>query len=328
MAVKKRGLGKGLDSMIPSYPKNNEDNEASLSGKQNKKTERGVRNTSDHDREPEDGEVIRVRISKIEPNREQPRQTFDEEALSELADSIKQYGLIQPLVVKKKGEVYEIIAGERRWRASRMAGLKEVPVLVREVSEQESMELALIENIQRENLNPMEEAKAYKRLLDEFDLTQEEMAKKVSRSRAVIANSMRLLKLESSVQTLVEEGKLSAGHARALVALADPQQQVEAAQRILEQELSVRDTEKLVKKLMNEAEREPKGENQENNEALELIYRQMEDKMEASLGTKVTICSGKNKKGHIQINYYSMDELERIFELLKQFGTHSDSLEG
>lgn len=320
MAVRKGGLGKGLDSMIPVYPKENAKKPQSSSSRTTKKSEKASK-AQTVVKEAEDGDVIRVRISKIEPNREQPRQVFDETALGELADSIKQYGLIQPLVVKKKGDAYEIIAGERRWRASRMAGLKEVPVIVREISEQESMELALIENIQREDLNPMEEAKAYRRLLDEFDLTQEEMAKKVSKSRAAVANAMRLLKLDDAVQKMVEENQLSAGHARALAAIADPEIQKKAAQQIVENGLSVRETEKLVKKLTSEGSKPKKEEKEPVNEAVELVYRQMEDKMKASLGTKVSICNGKNNKGHIEIEYYSMDELERIFDLLKNMST-------
>ena len=261
------------------------------------------------------GEVISVRLTSIVPNREQPRKQFDEEGLQELADSIREHGIVTPLLVQKKGKYYELIAGERRWRAAKLAGLKTAPVIVREFSEQQAAEIALIENIQRENLNAMEEAKAFKRLQDEFSLKQDEIAKRVSRSRSAVTNSLRLLKLEEHVQDMVAEGKLSMGHARALLALEDPGTQKDTAERVAKSDLSVRDTEKLVKKLLNPVQKaEPKAADTQ----IEAVYRDLEEKLRKSVGTKVSILPIKGKKGRVEIEYYSEEDLERIIDLLQQ----------
>ena len=247
----------------------------------------------------------------MEPNRNQPRQKFDEEALQELAESIRQFGVLQPLIVQKRKDYYEIIAGERRWRAAKLAGLKEVPVVIRDMSEQEIMEISLIENIQRENLNPIEEAAAYKKLLEEFGLKQEEVAERVSKSRTAVTNSMRLLKLDERVQQMVIEGMLSTGHARALLAIEDGELQFQMATKIYNEKLSVRDVEKLVKNIGKE-----KPAKKEENEQQKAIFQDLEEKMKAALGTKVSINRKNDQKGKIEIEYYSMDELERLMEIL------------
>lgn len=296
MAARKGGLGKGLDSLIadrrPVAVKENSNSSA--------KEEEKAENNS----------PLMVKLSEVEPNREQPRKYFDEEAMQELADSIKKYGVIQPLLVEKKEKYYEIIAGERRWRAAKIAGLKEIPVVLKELSEQEKMEIALIENIQREDLNPIEEAQAYKRLLDEFHLKQEDVAKSVSKSRSAITNSMRLLKLDERVQNMVAGEELSAGHARALLSISDVEKQYELAQKIVEKGLSVREVEALLKK------KPAKEEKAETNTAEELIYRNFENNLKEIYGTKVSIKNQKGK-GKIEISYYSVDELERILDMLQ-----------
>ena len=286
MAVKRGGLGKGLDSLIPE-------------GK-----------TIIKEKEEKSGEQI-VKISKIEPNREQPRKSFAEKELQELAESIKQFGVLQPLLVKKNGEYYEIIAGERRWRAAKLAGLKEVPVIIREYTEKEIVEIALIENIQRENLNPIEEALAYSRLMTEFNMKQEELAERVSKNRSTISNAMRLLKLGSRIQEMLIEGKISAGHARALIDIEDGEVQYEIAVKICEQELSVRDVEKLVRQLKN-----PKKVVEKPVIEHAFVYKDLEEKMISVMGTKVNINQKANGRGKIEIEYYSNDELEHIFDLL------------
>lgn len=297
MAVRKPGLGKGLDSLIPDHhsekPLNNETGQA----------------------DDKDG-VLMVKLSKVEPNREQPRKQFDEDSLLELAESIKQFGVLQPLLVLDKKEYYEIIAGERRWRAAKMAGIKEIPVIVKEYSEQEIVEISLIENIQRENLNPIEEAMAFKRLLEEFQLKQDEVAERVSKSRTAVTNSLRLLKLEQRVQEMLVEEMLTTGHARALLAITDPKKQVELATRIFDEKLSVRETEKLIKNILNPAKKEEKQE----DPAQDAIYGQLEEKMKGIVGTKVTINRKKNNKGRIEIEYYSQEELERIIEIFESIG--------
>ena len=297
MAVRKPGLGKGLDSLIPDHhsekPLNNETGQA----------------------DDKDG-VLMVKLSKVEPNREQPRKQFDEDSLLELAESIKQFGVLQPLLVLDKKEYYEIIAGERRWRAAKMAGIKEIPVIVKEYSEQEIVEISLIENIQRENLNPIEEAMAFKRLLEEFHLKQDEVAERVSKSRTAVTNSLRLLKLEQRVQEMLVEEMLTTGHARALLAITDPKEQVELATRIFDEKLSVRETEKLIKNILNPAKKEEKQE----DPAQDAIYGQLEEKMKGIVGTKVTINRKKNNKGRIEIEYYSQEELERIIEIFESIG--------
>ena len=286
MAVKRGGLGKGLDSLIPE-------------GK-----------TIIKEKEEKTGEQI-VKITKIEPNREQPRKNFAEKELQELAESIKQFGVLQPLLVKKNGEYYEIIAGERRWRAAKLAGLKEVPVIVREYTEKEIVEIALIENIQRENLNPIEEALAYSRLMTEFNMKQEELAERVSKNRSTISNAMRLLKLDSKIQEMLIEGSISAGHARALIDIEDAGTQYAIALRIQEEQLSVRDVEKLVRQLKN-----PKKVVEKPVIEHAFVYKDLEEKMISVMGTKVNINQKNNGRGKIEIEYYSNEELEHIFDLL------------
>ena len=303
--ARKSGLGKGLDSLIPMGME--------LEGIQKsapKKAE--TPKTEEQELKAEKSQVF-LKISQIEPNRDQPRKQFDEDALAELADSIKQYGVLQPLIVQKKGEYYEIIAGERRWRAAKLAKLKEVPVIIKDYTPQEIMEISLIENIQREDLNPIEEASAYQRLIDEFHLKHEEIAERVAKSRSAITNSMRLLKLDKRVQMMLVEGEISGGHARTLLALEDQELQFTAAERIIEHKLSVRETEKLVKDLLK-----PKKSGKVQNvpdEATALIYKNLEEKIRGILGTKVSINRKDENRGKIEIEYYSMDELERLMDL-------------
>ncbi len=292
MATKK-GLGKGLDSLISS--------------KIDKKVEKAV--------ESKDSKVSRemlLPIAKIEPNRGQPRKAFKEEALQELAESIKLHGIIQPLVVRENGELYEIIAGERRFRAARLAGLKEVPVLVKNYEAQELYEVALIENIQREDLNAIEEAVAYRKLIEEYSLTQEQVAERVSKSRVAITNALRLLKLDDRVQQLLIDGELSAGHARALLSLEDKELQYVTAQKILSGKWSVRDAENYVKKLLNPVEEVAKA---PKNTAEDIIYGEFEEKLKRAMGTKVSIHRKDGNKGKIEIEYYSLDEFERLMQL-------------
>lgn len=296
MASKRSGLGKGLDSLIP----------ATVNTKQLNKGASTDKNT----KEP----VTKVKLSKVEPNREQPRKKFDESALAELADSIKQYGIIQPLIVQDKKDYYELIAGERRWRAAKLAGLKEVPVIIRDLSDQEIMEISLIENIQREDLNPIEEALAYKRLLEEFDLKQEDVAKRVSKNRSTITNSLRLLKLTEQVQQMVVDGKLSTGHARCLISIEDIEMQLSVAQQIAEQNLSVRETEKLVKQILTPKKEKVKEEIDTTRQA---VFENIVEQMKQILGTKVEIRQKDANKGKIEIEYYSQDELDRLLGLLK-----------
>ena len=299
MAAKtSRGLGKGLDSLIP------------MSGNTN-----SVSETKAEEKKDNKGSETIVKITQVEPNREQPRKNFDEDALQELADSIKQFGLLQPILVQDRKTHYEIIAGERRWRAAKLAGLKEVPVIIRDYSDQEIVEISLIENIQREDLNPIEEAQAYKRLLTEFNLKQDEVAERVSKSRTAVTNSMRLLKLCDEVQQMIIDDMLSTGHARALISIEDPEQQYTIAQKIFDEKLSVRDVEKLVKNL-NKPEK-PKKENKEDK-SLDIIYQDIEEKLKQSLGTKVEISSKGNGSGKVEIEFYNHDDLDRIIELLSR----------
>lgn len=291
-----RGLGKGLDTMIPNK----------IGGDAAK---------TDNSKKPEiDKDVVYVNIGKVEPNREQPRKNFDEDALLELSESLKQYGVLQPLLVQDKKDYYEIIAGERRWRAAKLAGLKEVPVIIKKLTEQEIVEISLIENIQRENLNPIEEALAYKRLLKEFNLKQDEVAERVSKSRTAVTNSMRLLKLDERVQQMVIDELITTGHARTLLAISDNEKQFALAQQIFDEKLSVRETEKLIKKIQNPKNETPK--NQEDS-SMAVFYEDMEQKLKNIMGTKVSISHKDNKKGKIEIEYYSNDELERIVELFQ-----------
>lgn len=300
--AKKGGLGKGIDSLIPNKVSAKATPEAGETKKKNEKVVEG----------------IFVNINKVEPNREQPRKNFDEDALVELSESIKQFGVLQPLLVQDKKGYYEIVAGERRWRAAKMADLKEVPVIIKDLTEQEKAEISLIENIQREDLNPIEEAVAYKKLLTEFNLKQDELAERVSKSRTAITNSMRLLKLNERVQEMVIAGRLTTGHARALLGIDDSERQLEIAEEVADNKLNVRDTEKLVKKVQQEknnpqdakaiAKVDPK---------MEAIYRDLEEKMKTILGTKVAINQKDEKKGKIEIEYYSMEELDRIIDLIR-----------
>lgn len=293
----KRGLGKGLDAIIPSGNVNTAPSKTST------------------DQANDKGPETIVKITQVEPNREQPRKNFDEDALQELADSIKQFGLLQPILVQDRKTYYEIIAGERRWRAAKLAGLKEVPVIIRDYTEQEIVEISLIENIQREDLNPIEEAQAYKRLLTEFNLKQDEVAERVSKSRTAVTNSMRLLKLCDEVQQMIIDDMLSTGHARALITIEDPEQQYTIAQKIFDEKLSVRDVEKLVKNL-NKPEK-PKKETSEDK-SLEIIYQDLAEKLKQVLGTKVEISSKGNGTGKIEIEFYNHDDLDRITELLSR----------
>lgn len=298
--VKKSGLGKGLDSLIPSAGAK-KSNPAKPEVKKEVVVEKVVKK-----------EEVMLKITEVEPNREQPRKNFNEDALLELADSIKQFGIIQPLIVQKRDDYYEIIAGERRWRAAKLAGLKEVPVIIKNYTEQERVEIALIENIQREDLNPIEEALAFRRLLTEFELKQDELAERVSKSRTAVTNSMRLLKLDERVQQMVVDEKISTGHARALLAVEDKEQQYTLANKIFDEKLSVRETERLMKNFQKEKENK-KSQKTEN----EFIYKGIEEKIKMILGTKVTVNHKKNNKGRIEIEYYSNEELERIMDLLE-----------
>ena len=261
-----------------------------------------------------------VRISEVEPNRRQPRKVFDDEKLAELAESIKTFGLLQPILVQKREGYYEIIAGERRWRAALKAGLKEIPVIIREYSEKEILELSLIENIQREDLNPIEEAQAYKRLMDEFDMSQADVAQRVSKSRSAVANSMRLLRLEEEVQKMLTDGKISMGHARALLPLESPGKQTEVAGKIVEQQLSVRSTEKFVKEMLEaEANSETeikRVERTEEDPSIAIIYKQIEERLQQTLHTKVSIQRKRNGHGKLQIDFYNSDDLEKIIDKL------------
>lgn len=292
-----RGLGKGLDSLIP-----NAVGEA--------KIKKEIKETV---KEESGGQEIVVKITMVEPNRKQPRKNFDEDALQELSDSIKQFGLIQPILVQDRKDHYEIIAGERRWRAAKMAGLKEIPVIVRDYSEREIMEISLIENIQREDLNPIEEAQAYKRLLEEFNLKQDEVAERVSKSRAAVTNSMRLLKLSEEVQQMLIGDMISTGHARALLAIENPEEQYNVAQKIFDEKLSVRDVEKLVKNLGKPAKSAKKV---QDDKTLEAIYLDIEEKLKQRLSTKVTVTSKGEGAGKIEIEFYNHEDLDRLIDLM------------
>lgn len=305
MAVKK-GLGRGIDLLIPSG--NVELSQMNIA-KKNK-----VENTEEVNKKSSNTkDILYVDINQIEPNRNQPRKKFDEDSIDELTDSIKQYGILQPLVVKKKDQYYEIVAGERRWRASKKAGLKEVPVIIKQYDESEALKISLIENLQREDLNPIEEAKAYQILQEEYNLKQEEIAISVSKSRAAITNTMRLLKLNEDVQKMIMEGIISSGHGRTLLALEDKNLQYEVAVRILDHNMSVRETEKYIKKIINIEKIEKKQEEPEDNEMIHFFETRMKD----ILGSKVQIKERKNNKGKIEIEYYSHDELERIIDLIQ-----------
>ena len=293
-AAKRGGLGKGLDSLISNKV--------------------GVAEPIQSKKPEPDKEVIFVKITKVEPNREQPRKNFDEDSLLELSESVKQHGILQPLLVQDKKDYFEIIAGERRWRAAKMAGMKEIPVIIKNLSGREAVEISLIENIQREDLNPIEEALAFKRLLTEFNLKQDEVAERVSKSRTSVTNSIRLLKLDERVQQMVVDDLISTGHARALLGIEEHEKQYSLAQQIFDGKLSVRETEKLVKKLQNQKQEQPKQQ-EENN--MSLFYEDMEQKLKSIIGTKVAIHYKGKEKGKIEIEYYSNDELERIMDLFQ-----------
>ena len=287
-----RGLGKGLDLLIPNTV-----------GETKKEKEKS--------KNKEDAGQVVVKITQVEPNREQPRKNFDEDSLQELADSIKQFGLLQPILVQDKEDHYEIIAGERRWRAAKLAGLKEVPVIIRKYSKQEIVEISLIENIQREDLNPIEEAQAYKRLLNEFHLKQDEVAERVSKSRTAVTNSMRLLKLCDEVQQMLIDDMISTGHARALLAVEDPEEQYALAQRIFDEKLSVREVEKLVKD-----RKKPEKPKKKEDETLKAIYSDIGEKLKQRLSTKVTVSAKGNGAGKIEIEFYNHDDLDRLLEMI------------
>ena len=300
MAVKKKGLGKGLDSLIPE--------------KSNKPL---AKEPAEEKRESESGSGIQMmKINMVEPNRDQPRKKFDEDAILELADSIKQFGVLQPLLVRKNKDYYEIIAGERRWRAAKQAGVKEVPVIVKEYTEQEIVEIGLIENIQRENLNPIEEAMAFKRLLEEFNLKQDEVAERVSKSRTAVTNSMRLLKLDERVQQMIIDDMIfDRDMQEHYLQLTIRTNSIIWQTGYLMKKLSVRDTEKLVKEIKN-----PKKPKEKVKTVNDFIYKDLANKMKEVMGTKVSIASKGNGKGKIEIEYYSDEELERMFDMIMSIG--------
>ena len=323
MAVKRGGLGKGLDSMILVLDSTATKKKTGRTAIDKEALQNAAKEAHKHQKEKMEfegkpGEQVQiVKLTKVEPSREQPRKQFDADALQELAESIKQFGVLQPLLVQKKEDYYEIIAGERRWRASKLAGLKEVPVIVKEFTEQEAVEISLIENIQREDLNPIEEAMAYKRLMEEFHLKQDAIAERVSKSRTAVTNSMRLLKLDDRVQQMLIDEMISTGHARALLALESKDAQAEAAVKVFDEKLSVRETERLVKELLNPVQ---KKEEKPKNQAEELVYKNLEEKIKQIIGSKVAINRRTDNKGKIEIEYYSQEELERIVELLETIG--------
>ncbi len=303
---RKKGLGRGLSALIPEMPEEKVDNvknapaeTGNISTKHPPKVEKAV--------EKEAG-VTEISISRIEPRKSQPRITFNEEALEELADSIRKNGVLQPILVCPAGDHFEIIAGERRWRAAQKAGLRKIPALIRPESESSVTEIALIENIQRENLNPIEEALAYRRLIEEYGLKQEELADKVSKSRTAVTNRLRLLKLADGVQAKLMDGTISEGHARALLTLEDRALQEEAAAIVAEQQLSVRETERLVKRLQH-----PQAVRDQSWRAADrILYDDLEQRLRKRLGAKVTIRRKKEDQGQIVIEYYSIEELEQI----------------
>ena len=333
MAVRKKGgLGKGIDSLIPPSTKKEKNVEQVVVEKPvekivekivEKPVEKIVEKIVEKPVEVVVEKVIektvesKLSIDEIEPNRLQPRKKFDEDALQELAESIKQFGLIQPIVVKNNGTYFEIVAGERRWRAARIAGLKEVPVVIKTYGEQESVEVAIVENLQREDLNAIEEALAYKRLIEEFGLKQDEAAQRVSKSRTAVTNSLRLLKLDERVQQMIIDDMISGGHARALLAIEDHEEQYVMAMFVFDHKMSVRETEKLIRNHLNKKEEKKVKKQKEDHTQMEAIYHQLEERMKSVFGSKVAINSKNFKKGKIEIEYYSNDELERIIELIE-----------
>ena len=278
--MNKRGLGRGLEALIPMEQKGEEI-------------------------------VQEIEIKKIVANDKQPRKDFDEKKLSELADSMKQHGILQPIILRKKGSTYELVAGERRWRAAAKAGIEKIPAIVKELSNADVMEIALIENLKREDLNPMEEAAAYKTLMNDFGLTQEELSKRVGKSRSLIANTVRLLNLDKEIQDLVFQDKLTAGHARALLSIQEKKERLKLAKKISEESLSVRQTEQIVKKISDEKKKNKIKKPKEINP----VMLDITEKLQRSLGTRVRI-KGNEKRGKIEIEFYSGDELERILETI------------
>ena len=325
MAGRKNGRGRGLDAFFPdrtSAVKESTRKTTTKTVKAEKKTgetEKEAGNTVAAKRKTAGSKsgAMFVKISSVEPNINQPRKQFDEDALLELSESVKQYGILQPLLVSDKKDYYEIIAGERRWRAAKLAGLKEVPVIVKEFTDQELVEISLIENIQREDLNPVEEAMAYKRLIDEFHLKQDEVAERVGKSRTAVTNSMRLLKLSEKVQQMLIDEMITAGHARAILAISDKEKQETVAMKVFDEKLSVRETEALVKRMLEPPKTEKKS---KFTTAEDAIYESLEEKMKSIMGTRVQIHRKKNDKGKIEIEYYSKDELERIIDLFESIG--------
>jgi ParB family chromosome partitioning protein len=300
MAAKKNGLGKGLDSLI--------------------KVNTSVKSKSVEVQDDKGEKIEFLDTNMVEPDRTQPRKYFDEDGILELADSIKQDGILQPLIVTKADGYYKIVSGERRWRAAKKIGLKEVPTRVMELSDEEVARIQLIENIQREDLNPIEEAIAYKNLIDRFHMTQDKLAETVSKSRTAITNSMRLLKLNEKVQDMIIEDKLTTGHARALLGIDDPEKQYATAQKIFDERLSVRETEKLIKKIQSGKDVVMPKPNPEKQQ-LDIVYHDIEERLKTAIGTKVSIHQKNNDSGKIEIEYYSMDELERIMGLLQSLAT-------
>ncbi len=310
---------------VRQLPESDEKQEQENKTPKSRKTKGQDNKNRDAKEQPEESSdslknAVIVRISEVEPNREQPRKKFDDDKLAELSESIKTYGLLQPILVQKREGYYEIIAGERRWRAALKAGLKEIPVIVRDYTEKEILELSLVENIQRENLNPIEEALAYKRLMDEFNLGQEEVAQRVSKSRSAVANSLRLLKLEENVQKMVIDGEISMGHARALLPLEDPEKQLSTAKEIVDKKLSVRETEKKVKEILNSRDdtdtKKPETKQQEEDPSIAIIYKQIEERLQQTLHTKVSIQRKRNGHGKLLIDFYNSDDLDKIIDKL------------
>lgn len=308
----KKGLGNGLDTMLGV---STQARKKSSNNSQEIKTKEIIKEVI-----KEVPTEMTLKIKDIEINKEQPRKQFNEDALQELADSIAQHGVIEPLIVTKRDNYYLLVSGERRWRASMKAGLKEVPVVVKDYTDQEILEIGLIENIQREDLNPIEEAQAYQKLIEEFHMKQDDIAERVSKSRSAITNILRLLKLANPVQEMVIDEKLSNGHARALLPIEDTNLQYEIACKVFDERLSVRETEKLVKKLLHDLEN-PKKEDTSTEEDLSFLYRDIEEKFKYKLGAKTTIKAKNNNKGKIEIEYYSKDELEHIMEMI--YSIHS-----
>ena len=304
-AAKKTGLGKGIDSMGI---------DALIPTKSRRVVAQNVKKEESNDVSRE----TLININLIEPNKEQPRKYFNDDALQELSDSIKQIGIIQPLILQKRDKYYEIIAGERRWRAAKLAGLKEVPAIIKDYTEKEIVEIALIENIQREDLNPIEEALAYQRLVKEFNLKQDEVAERVAKSRVAITNSMRLLKLSERVQEMIIEEMISSGHARALLSINNDELQYQLAMKIFDEKLTVRETENLVKKVIYDLENQVEPKEEEDTANIDAIYREMEENIKNIMGSKVKIKRKNNNKGKIEIEYYNQEELERLYDMLKR----------